>query len=607
MNAANDAEPRVSLLQLSNLLNTAASSMYQVPIYQRDYAWSHEEIDALMGDLIDFTQSESSYYLLGQIIVAPGEDPYKWELVDGQQRLTSLFLVFLAAYKLLQSRGAQGSDDQDIVNSFANLNRTLVQKVSGKSYLRVLPAKGGEEMFNKILNGEALPVVSKNNTAQNIKANYEEIFENLNAEFQTIESLIGFAERVLEGVWIMRLEMASNQLALDVFEKINNRGKALNSADLLKNLLFSQSNSDEFDDLSKIWETAVEKIFAIKTRRAASMEFLMQAWIFAELGQSISTRKVFEAWRGLLYEKPEALARFASLLPHKSEALNWLGNGKTNTGDIAFNLSGTRFFGAIQHFIVLLAGSHLSATSFKNLSEIVEDRTVLSLLARERSQDFQRILPKWAFNIQQLDENASREDILKASETALEAVPNLLDDLELKLPRLTYAQESQKKRIRYVLARVSSAIEIAVGHAHSENTLTNCLKTTTKTIKGYDLDHILPQSIPTTSFWDPNEDPAWVDEIGNIVLLHPTDNRSAGDVWPEEKVADYNSSHLTLTRSLCDLDALGQVNNRVQAVINKLHGLAAPNLSSWTSEMAAARANLYYELLREDLSKTLLK
>jgi hypothetical protein len=106
--------------------------------------------------------------------------------------------------------------------------------------------------------------------------------------------------------------------------------------------------------------------------------------------------------------------------------------------------------------------------------------------------------------------------------------------------------------------------------------------------------------------WPEGEDPTWVDEIGNIVLLHPSDNRSAGDTWPREKVADYNSSQLLLTRSLCDFEALGQVNQRVQTVIDQLHELASPGLDEWSEAAAAARSNLYYELLRQEFSRTLL-
>jgi hypothetical protein len=332
----------------------------------------------------------------------------------------------------------------------------------------------------------------------------------------------------------------------------------------------------------------------------------MQAWIFSETGNSVSTRKVFEEWRNMLWQKPEAIARFAELLPKKSVALNYLGNGKTPHGEPAFELAGTRFFGAVQHLIVLLAGSHLSAESFKDLAKIVEDRTVLSLLARERSQDFQRILPKWAKNIQALEPDATIQDIKDASEGALEGVAPLLDQLEIIVPRLSYSQESQKKRIRYVLARVSSAIEAGLGTGHTENTLENCLKTSTRTVNGYDLDHVMPQSVTGSSLWPEGEDSTWVGEIGNLTLLHPSDNRSAGDVWPEEKAPDYNSSHLTLTRALCHPDELGAVNTRIQSVITSLHDMASPSLAEWTADTSAARAQLYFLLLKQEFEKTLL-
>ena len=84
---------------------------YQVPKYQRDYAWTNEEIDELMEDLLEaWREYGKDAYLLGQIIVCPAQDELKsidttieqWDLIDGQQRCTTLLLLLLVASKLIK-------------------------------------------------------------------------------------------------------------------------------------------------------------------------------------------------------------------------------------------------------------------------------------------------------------------------------------------------------------------------------------------------------------------------------------------------------------------------------------------------------------------------
>ena len=72
------------------------SESYAVPLYQREFSWSENEIDDLFQDLSDFIESKQSYYFLGQVIVADCESSERYYIVDGQQRTTSV-LILLAA------------------------------------------------------------------------------------------------------------------------------------------------------------------------------------------------------------------------------------------------------------------------------------------------------------------------------------------------------------------------------------------------------------------------------------------------------------------------------------------------------------------------------
>ena len=78
-----------------NLLNIFTGTEYIVPIYQRSYAWEKEEIEQFLNDIFDFTDqndSESKYYLGSLIVDDLGNNQFS--VIDGQQRLTTLFLLF---------------------------------------------------------------------------------------------------------------------------------------------------------------------------------------------------------------------------------------------------------------------------------------------------------------------------------------------------------------------------------------------------------------------------------------------------------------------------------------------------------------------------------
>ena len=70
---------------------------FQIPLYQRPYAWTTEHVDELLDDLIDaMRRDEDTPYFLGSIVLIKSDDDPKSEVVDGQQRLTTLTMLFCA-------------------------------------------------------------------------------------------------------------------------------------------------------------------------------------------------------------------------------------------------------------------------------------------------------------------------------------------------------------------------------------------------------------------------------------------------------------------------------------------------------------------------------
>ena len=68
-------------------------NVYTVPIYQRNYAWRAAQIEQLISDIQDAAMGHESSYFLGNLVVTPRAKPNDFEVIDGQQRLTTLYLL----------------------------------------------------------------------------------------------------------------------------------------------------------------------------------------------------------------------------------------------------------------------------------------------------------------------------------------------------------------------------------------------------------------------------------------------------------------------------------------------------------------------------------
>ena len=100
------AELNVSHKSISDLFKGIKDKKFIIPDYQRAYAWDMEKCDILWNDFINFEKNrndENNQYFLGTIVTCKNESKKEIEIIDGQQRITSLFLLLRAFYKKLEN------------------------------------------------------------------------------------------------------------------------------------------------------------------------------------------------------------------------------------------------------------------------------------------------------------------------------------------------------------------------------------------------------------------------------------------------------------------------------------------------------------------------
>ena len=88
----------VNKQSVKQLLETGKVNKFIIPEYQRPYAWTDEQIETLFEDLVEYTENvNEGTYFLGTIVSYENENTEQ-EIIDGQQRITSLFLLLRALY-----------------------------------------------------------------------------------------------------------------------------------------------------------------------------------------------------------------------------------------------------------------------------------------------------------------------------------------------------------------------------------------------------------------------------------------------------------------------------------------------------------------------------
>jgi hypothetical protein len=120
------------------------------------------------------------------------------------------------------------------------------------------------------------------------------------------------------------------------------------------------------------------------------------------------------------------------------------------------------------------------------------------------------------------------------------------------------------------------------------------------------LDHIYPKALVGTPQFDVAGGTEWVDMVGNLMLMHRSDNRGAQDSTPERKASHYASQPILLAQTLAPFEiATPARNGRNKDVLDSARAIGAQDVTSWSSEKSYQQADFYFSLFMESLERNL--
>ena len=305
------------------LLLSDKKSDFLIPDYQRPYAWKETQCQTLWDDLVSFAFPDNNSdkfdindeYFLGSIVTFENEDKKK-EVIDGQQRLTTLMLLLRAFYDKFGNM--QDENSLKIKNRISQcLWKTNEFGDADLDVLKITSELAMDDDKNEFLN-----ILKTGKIEKNYKSNYAKNYcffqEKINIFLNEYPSyFVYLPARILNNCIFLPIEAESQDTALRIFSTLNDRGLPLSDADIFKAQLYKFYNSknerEEFIESWKELETICSKIFS--SQNTPMDELFTRYMYFMRANQGIKSSTT-EALRKF-YEKDKY-----SLLKNENTLLN---------------------------------------------------------------------------------------------------------------------------------------------------------------------------------------------------------------------------------------------------------------------------------------------
>ena len=234
----NQEPKKVGLLKF---LQMSMGSQFVIPVYQRNYTWTaNKEVKQYFEDLENVLNKKYDKHFLGIIIYLDTPIDYstrEFSVIDGQQRLTTTFLILYAIKNLMIAKGMKDEatklENQFLVNQY----------VPDKLKLKLKPLVADDQVYKQIVTDQFDDITEK---GSNVYKNYNWIFERI----QLLLEKYDFNEilMALDKLYVVCVPVTSNDSPQKIFESINSTGAKLVASDLIRNYILMDIPSDTQED-----------------------------------------------------------------------------------------------------------------------------------------------------------------------------------------------------------------------------------------------------------------------------------------------------------------------------------------------------------------------
>ena len=569
---------------------------YIVPDYQREYVWTDKEVHQLLEDIGEQIDAGTTReYFIGTVLVSPTEQKNHYEVIDGQQRLTTFFLLLCALKHLFQGEPQRQMIAGLISTSYVDSDGEV------RTTLKLEPRyESAGEVMAKLVELDAEPQtvragiqssgITSFGSLENLVNAYSTLYRYLKDNYDDTATLKKYWGYLANNVVFIQISTDVSS-ALKIFETINERGVGLNPMDLLKNLLFTQVKQAQFTQLKDEWKKITKPLEKEKEKPLRFLRyFLMANYVIKnERGDAVVREDEIYDW--FIAKDNAALCDYASKpfefvrkvirnVEHYLAFANGLGNdGKPSLAmDSLKRLAGGAFS---LHYVLLLAVANFPKPLFDHFVAQLESFLFYYIFTKTPTKVLERSFSQWADELRAIAETTDpvKQKVQLNTFVADRFEKNMAgksQELADALKRFTL-YSMQQYRTRYLLARLTQHVEMAFSGLKAPGSLEPFTK--------LEIEHILPDNPKPElrATWAAENPNAVYDDyknrLGNLTLLEKPINIVAGNDFYKAKQTEYSKSGNYLTRSLVALTKVGQ-NTSISRINAKLEAFPAWNAAS---------------------------
>lgn len=517
---------------------------YRVPQFQRDYSWGEQEWDDLWVDILETTRDggETAHYMGYLVLQSTGEQSR--DVIDGQQRLTTLSLIVLAAMKNLQRLVDEG-DEVENNRQRLEQNRNIYIGDVNPVTLTVTSKLTLNRHNNTYYQSYLVPLVSQlpsrgfNASETLLRQAFEWFDRKLREHIGDLtgkgEELASFVNRMSIRLFFTVITVTDELNAYRVFETLNARGVQLSSTDLLKNYLFSVLHRDkvherDLEQLDERWAAIVDRL--------GSERFPTYLRVHWNSRHKVRVREseMFKVVRRTVTRAAEVFTLLADIEADLDTYLLLTSGGTQGLSkDAAQAVNELILFRVKTPQSLLIAARRIMPDN--DFAKVLRACVVVSfryniigsLSGGDQETVYTNIIRRM------LDGEITRSDQLIRA--LAQVYPT---DLQF---RESFAEKAirsgpggNKKLVRYILSKIE--------RQHSTNDFDD-------ESDRYSIEHVLP--VRPGDGWQSFDDQAMeqnVYRLGNVTLLETSVNRELGDAEYSEKRNAYAQSVVAITRRL---------------------------------------------------------
>ena len=591
---------------------------YIVPDYQREYVWTDKEVHQLLEDINEQIDAGSTReYFIGTVLVAPTYQKNHYEVIDGQQRLTTFFLLLCALKHVMQGESQRQTISGLISTSFTDSDGET------RTTLKLEPRyENAGEVMAKLVELDADPQavragiqaagIGSFGSLENLVSAHGTLYRYLKDNYDDAAKLKKYWGYLANNVVFIQISTDVSS-ALKIFETINERGVGLNPMDLLKNLLFTQVKQTQFTQLKDEWKKITKPLEKEKEKPLRFLRYFLMANYVIKNDRSDAVVREDEIYDWFIDKDNAALCDYANKpfefvrkVIRNVEHYLAFGNGRGNDGKPSLAMDNLKRLagGAFSlHYVLLLAAAALPMPLFDHFVPQLESFLFYYIFTKTPTKDLERNFSLWADELRTIaavtdpvkQRAALNTFVADRFESNMAAKSLELSDALRRFSLYTM----QQYRTRYLLARLTQHVDMAFSGIKSPGSL--------EPYTSLEIEHILPDT-PTAELrakWVTENPTASYDDyknrLGNLTLLEKPINIVAANDFYTAKQAEYRKSSNYLTRSMVELTNVGQ-NTSISRMNEKLEAFPA-----WDAVSIEKRHGILMALARDVWKTTIIE